>query len=142
MAAKPGANSSQVPGSGTDPGASPQGPGFFFFPVPVSPPSPPAPFFLTGAHKPSGIGGGAMGTQFPPTNGLYKASGPIGSAPGTIGRFNRADSHGAGGILIAVPCPSRTGSSNFCTGGSTGEAASCCGVSSTRLAQRVRAVIL
>src|SRR5437763_1282747 len=56
MAAKPEANNSQVPGSGTvpgDPPTLPQGPSFFFFPlVSPSPSSPVEPFFFTGAQMP------------------------------------------------------------------------------------------
>src|ERR1039458_610776 len=145
MAAKPEATITQVPGSGTTPEEPPlpQGLLFFFFPLPSPPPSIAiVPFFFTGPQRPSGNGGGEMGTQFPPANGLYKLklSGAAGPRPGTSGRLSSADWNGTGGACIAVPSPARTGSSNFCTGGSAGEA-SCCGVSSTRLAQRLRAVI-
>jgi len=45
-----------------------------------------------------------------------------------------------GGTAMEVPSPAPTGSSNFATGGS-GDESNCCGTSSTRLAQRARAVI-
>src|SRR5271155_4487611 len=141
MAANPEANSIHVPGSGTTPVAPPQAPGFFFFPTASSSPSLPGTFFFTGPQRSAGKGGGEIGTQFPPTKGSYKLSGPAGPRPGRSGRPSNADWKTTGGDCVAVPSPARTGSSNFCTGGSTGEAA-CCGVSSTRLSQRLRAVIL
>src|SRR5882757_11421420 len=107
MAAKPEANNSQVPGSGTVPGVPPlpQGIGFFFFPV-LSPSAsvPVAPFFFfTGPQSPSGNGGGEREMKFPPTNGLYTLSGPAGPRPGTSGRLSKADSKAAGGACMAVP---------------------------------------
>src|ERR1700674_5012489 len=86
MAARPEANMTQVPASGTTP--VPQGPPPFFF-LPPSP-SPPTqhpfslvPFFLVGPQSPEGSGGGEIGVQFPPTNGSYKLSGPTAPRPGT-----------------------------------------------------------
>src|ERR1022692_4005719 len=86
MRAKPETNSTQVPGSGSTPGA-PQGPPFFLTsPSPTQQPVSTVPFFLTGPHRPTGNGGGAMGTQLPPTNGLYRLSGPAGPSPGACSR--------------------------------------------------------
>src|SRR3984957_5181581 len=143
IAANPEANSTQVPGSGTTPG--PQGPPFFFLP-PLSPSSPAqqplcsVPFFLPGPQRPEGMGGGEIGIQDPPPIGSYNVKGPRGPDPGPLGRFNRADWNGTGGACVAVPMAGIIGSSNFTAGGSTG-AAACCGSSSTRLAQRPRAVM-
>ena len=144
MAANPDANSNHVPGSGTVSGPpllTWQETGLFFFP-PTPLTAAGAPFTLApGAQSPTGNGGAERGRKFPPTNGSYKLSGRTVSEPGICGRFNNADSNGTSGDCMAIPSPGRTGSSNFCTGGSAGDSAWCCGDSSTRLAQRVRAVI-
>src|SRR5580658_3994795 len=143
MAPKPEANSIHVPGSGTTPGPPPQAPVFFLPASPAPPTQQPVsavPFLLTGAHRPAGNGGGETANQLPPTKGSYKLRGPTGPTPGACGRSSSADWKGTAGECMAVPSPARTGSSNFWAGGSTG-AAICCGASSTRLAQRVRAVI-
>src|ERR1022692_3238502 len=99
MAAKPEANINQVPGSGTVAGPlTPQGPTFFF--LPPLPPSPVVPmpfFFFSGPQRPTGRGGGAMGTKLPPTNGLYKLSGPAGSKVAVSGRLSNADGNATGG---------------------------------------------
>src|SRR5580693_2776651 len=143
MATKPEASINQVPGSGTTPADPlPQAPDVDVFPLPPASISiSPLPFFLTGEQTLSGNGGEEKDTQPPPTNGSYKPIGPAAPRP-VSGRFSKADSNATGGACIAVPSPARSGSSNFCTGGSTGEAACSCGACSTRLAQRVRAVIL
>src|SRR5208337_5686497 len=138
MPARPVAIINQVPGSGTTPGFTPQG-FFLFFPLPV-PSFPPLPFFFSGPQTLVGNGGVEMGIQFPPPNGLYKLSGGAGPRPGAPVRSSNADSNGTGGPCRAVPRAGTTGSSNFCGGGSAADAA-CCGTSSTRLAQRPRAVI-
>src|ERR1700722_1199158 len=142
MAAKPDANSSQVPGSGTVsvPPPTSQETGLFFLP-PVLTGAAAAFVFPPGAQRPTGNGGADRDRKLPPTNGSYKLSGRTVSVPGIWGRFS-ADSKGTPGDCMAMPSPGRIGSSNFCAGGSAGDTACCCGDSSTRFPQRVRAVML
>src|SRR5580658_102660 len=144
MNTKPEPNKIQVPGSGTVPTPPPRpqtpGPLVFFLPT-LSTSSSSLPFFFVPSPQTAGKGGGEIGTKLPPGNGLYKLKGPAGSSPGPPGRLSNDDSKTTGGACIAVPAPLPTGCSNASAVGSAGEA-SCCGFSSTRLAQRVRAVIL
>src|SRR5579872_5032885 len=142
IATSPEPTSSHVPGSGTSPPPPPPLPQGFPFPfLPVPPSVTPSFGFFPPTPQTLGSGGGAIGVQPPLPNGSYKLNGGAGPSPGSPGRFSNADWNGAGGLTKAVPVAGCTGSSNFAAGGSDREVA-CCGISSTRFAQRERAVIL
>src|SRR2546429_9881098 len=149
MPPKPEATSRIVPGSGTVAGGGPPGAhGFFFFLEEPSAVSGCPCFGFVGVHVPGpGIGGGnTPGGKPPPPPGpnswlIGDCGGPSPPKPvGPVLSFSADWKLPGKSTLIAEP-PSANGSSN-CSANGSSRAITACGSTSTRFAQRVRAVIL